>query len=323
MCAQRKRDPALVSSAPTLAVVDRAAHPHRIWLGYGLLVSVVAQYWTGVLQRLRAEVDVFARLVEHMGERGRMNELALTRLLESFVPSRIGVGTGVLFDSHDRQGPQTDVVLFDRANQPAIMAQTTQVLFPIEVATACVEVKTTLTSDAVKDCLDKRERLHALEPLEGDGAPPGPPPFVVLSYDAGFASPQAAIDSFARSPDHLPELLCVLEVGLIAGRADLLPGAEGQWGCGVALAQEDDGAGGWKLVEIGPEHERVEVAGQLVPVVEHDGNVHAADPGRALLLFAEALARIAAERSGAPVPVLSRYLTDRVRDLAWLTPPDA
>ncbi len=276
----------------------------------------------GVLQRLRAEVDVFARLVQHMGERGRMNELALTQLLESFVPSRIGVGTGVLFDSHDEQGPQTDVVLFDRANQPAVMAQTTQVLFPIEVATACVEVKTTLTSSAVKDCLDKRARLHKLEPLEGEGASAGHPPFVVLSYDAGFQSAQAAIDSFGRVPEQLPELLCILEVGLVAGRGDLIgPGAPAEWACGLALSQEDDGAGGWKLVDVEPKHERVEVAGQLVAVVEHDGQVHAADPGRALLLFAEALARLAAERSGAPAPVLSRYLTARVRDLALLSPP--
>src|SRR5262249_34866679 len=94
-------------------------------------VSIVEQYWAGVLQRLRPEIDVFAKLVQHMGERGRLNELALSRLLESFVADRIGVGTGILFDSHDRQGPQTDVVLFDRANQPAVMAQSTQVLFPV------------------------------------------------------------------------------------------------------------------------------------------------------------------------------------------------
>ncbi|MBJ7329155.1 MAG: hypothetical protein JHC95_04605 [Solirubrobacteraceae bacterium] len=287
-------------------------------------MSVIAQYWSGVLQRLRAEVDVFARLVEHMGERGRMNELALARLLESFVPLRIGVGTGVLFDHRDEQGPQTDVVLFDRANQPAVMAQTTQVLFPIEVATACVEVKTTLGSGDISDCLSKRERLHALTPLAGDGAPAGHPPFVVLSYDSGLASAQATIDSFGRDADHLPDLLCVLDVGLVAGRSDLLrPECESEWACGLALAQEDDGGDGWKLVEADGTQERVEVGGQLAAVVEHEGGIYAADPGRALLLFAEALARLAAERSLAPAPVLTRYLTERVRELVWLTPPTA
>jgi hypothetical protein len=286
-------------------------------------MSVVEQYWAGVLQQLRAEVDVFAKLVHHMCERGRMNELALSRLLERFVPERIGVGTGVLFDRSDRQSPQTDVVLFDRANQPAVMAQTTQVMFPLEVATACVEVKTTLTSDNILDCLEKRRRLHVLEPLDADGVPPGHPPFVVLSYDAGLSSAQATIDSFARDREHLPDLLCVLDVGLVGGRDVLTEGRDGGWTCGLALAQvTDDGARGHYL-PTDPKRERVEVEGQMVAVVDHDGGHYAADPGRALLLFADALARMVAERALAPAPVLSHCLTDRVRALAALTSPNA
>src|SRR5689334_7168010 len=103
-------------------------------------MSALEAYWTGVLQRLRAEVDIFSRLVNHMGERGRMNELALAALLEGFVPDRTGVGTGLLIDSLDYQGPQTDVILFDQANQPAVMAQSTQVLFPVEVVQATIAV---------------------------------------------------------------------------------------------------------------------------------------------------------------------------------------
>lgn len=284
-------------------------------------MSVVEQYWSGVIQRLRAEVDVFAQVVEHMGERGRMNELALARLLESFVPDRIGVGTGVLFDTSDKQSPQTDVVLFDRANQPAIMAQTTQVLFPIEVAAACVEVKTTLTSGDISDCLRKRQRLHELQPLDEEGVPPSHPPFVVLSYNAGLASPQATIDSFGRDTDHLPDLLCVLDVGLVGGRADLFGGDAQDWACGLALAQATGEDGSWSLIEADPQEERVEVQGQLVAVVDHDGGHFAADPGRALLLFAEGLARLAAERALAPAPVLTHYLTERVRALTPLDRP--
>ncbi|MGK2938487.1 MAG: DUF6602 domain-containing protein [Solirubrobacteraceae bacterium] len=284
-------------------------------------MSVVEQYWGGVLQRLRAEVDVFARVVEHMGERGRMNELALSRLLESFVADRIGVGTGVLFDTADKQGPQTDVLLFDRANQPAIMAQTTQVLFPLEVATACVEVKTTLTSGDIKDCYRKRSRLHELQPIDADGVPSGHPPFVVLSYNAGLGSPQATVDSFGRDPAHLPDLLCVLDVGLVGGRADLFGGEPDKWACGLTLAQETADDGRWSYLDADPEKEHVEVGGQLVGVVDHGGGHYAADPGRALLLFAEALARLAAERALAPAPVLSYYLTDRMRALVQLDPP--
>lgn len=279
-------------------------------------MSIVEQYWGGVLQRLRAEVDVFARLVQHMGERGRMNELALARLLESFVPDRIGVGTGVLFDAADSQSAQTDVVLFDRANQPAIMAQTTQVLFPVEVVTACVEVKTTLTSGDVEDCIKKRKRLYELAPAKASAS--RHPPFVVLAYDASFASAQAVIDSFARDIDHLPDLLCVLDVGLIGGRHPPIAEASKPWRSGLALSCSPEGDG---YLEVDPMMERVEVDGRMVAVVDHNGGHFAADPGRALLLFADALAQMSADHIDAPSPILSAYLSDRMRDLAILGSP--
>lgn len=40
-------------------------------------MPIVEQYWTGVLQRLDAEVAVFSKLVTHEGERGRENEAAI------------------------------------------------------------------------------------------------------------------------------------------------------------------------------------------------------------------------------------------------------
>ena len=45
-------------------------------------MSTIQEYWAGVLQRLEAEVSIFARLVLHHGERGRGNEAALGRVLE-------------------------------------------------------------------------------------------------------------------------------------------------------------------------------------------------------------------------------------------------
>jgi len=279
-------------------------------------MSVVEQYWGGVLQRLRAEVDVFARLVEHVGERGRMNELALASLLESFVPSRIGVGTGVLIDSHDKQSRQTDVVLYDVGGQPSVMAQTTQVLFPIEVSLASVEVKTTLTSAAVADALKKKKALHALNPVDAAGLPHGHPPFVVLAYDSGL-SPTGIVESLNREPDQLPDLICVLEIGLVGGRADVLGAPGDGWTAGLALTQEDTEEG-WQWVEADPGAERVDQGGRLVAVVEHGEGTFAADPGRALLLFADALSRLVAERLEMSRPVLSYYLDDKARALAPL-----
>lgn len=277
-------------------------------------MSALEAYWTGVLQRLRAEVDIFSRLVNHMGERGRMNELALATLLEGFVPDRTGVGTGLLIDSLDYQGPQTDVILFDQANQPAVMAQTTQVLFPVEVVQATIEVKTSLNKSDIDDCIDKNRRLQKLKPVDGFG---GLPPFVVLAYNAGL-SPSGISKAFSSCPKQAPDLLCVLDLGLIGGKPGVLDPSHQHWTAGLALAHTEGENGEWRLAEADPTHEREEHQGHSAAVVAHNDRTYVADAGRALLLFSDALARLVATRSSGTAPAFSHYLTERTRSLEVL-----
>jgi hypothetical protein len=277
-------------------------------------MSALEAYWAGVLQRLRAEVDVFARLVNHMGERGRMNELALAHLLESFVPESTGVGTGLLIDSLDYQGPQTDVILFDQANQPAVMAQTTQVLFPVEVVQATIEVKTKLSSSDISDCIEKNERQQKLKPVDGFGEIP---PFVVLAYNAGV-SPQTIARRFEERPSQAPDLLCVLDLGFVGGKPGVISATHNDWTAGLALAHEENEKGEWHLLKADPTQEREEYRGHSAAVVSYGNQTRVVDAGRALLLFADALARLVAIRSSGHPPAFSHYLTERTRRLELL-----
>src|SRR4051794_13121380 len=126
-------------------------------------MSVVQDYWDGVLQRLRAEVGVFSRLIRHRGEQGRENEAAFARLLTSFVPQRLGVGTGLLIDSKGGSSRQLDIVLFERSDEPAVLAQTNQLLYPVESVVACIEVKTRLSTSEIDDCAAKGASVRMLQ----------------------------------------------------------------------------------------------------------------------------------------------------------------
>jgi hypothetical protein len=88
------------------------------------MADVVRTYWAGALRRLQAEVDGLSRVVGHAGERGRENEVALVRLLSSLIPRRFGTGSGILIDSHDRQSPQVDVVIYESTMEATLFAQT-------------------------------------------------------------------------------------------------------------------------------------------------------------------------------------------------------
>ncbi|MBE2320403.1 hypothetical protein DVA67_030855 [Solirubrobacter sp. CPCC 204708] len=275
-------------------------------------MSIVERYWAGVLQRLRAEVEVLSELVRHAGERGRANELALARILEAFLPSRWQVGSGLLIDSHGRYSAQMDIVIQERSDEPAIFAQATELLYPVETVVASIEVKTTLsTPDVTKDFREKKAKLAELEPVTGTR-----PLFALLAYDCEPSPKTLAGHLRSHESTDAPDLACVLNLCMLAGTATVF--ASEEYTVGNCLLQERDAAGAWTGAYIEAEKGEKEraVGGMIYPVVRHsDGKRYLGDPGRTLLLFVEALVRAGAEARGASAPTLSAYLSDDARAL--------
>ena len=208
-------------------------------------ISIVEQYWGGVARRLQAEVDVFNRLIGHAGEQGRENETALITLLENLPPSRVGVRTGIVIDSSSRRSRQSDVVLFDPTLQPTVMAQVNQMIFPVEVVSAVVEVKTTLTAADLEEFSTKKGALRALQ-ANNSALPPA---FCLFAYHA-WASPQTVGQHImTMAPDDRPDVFCIVPPGIV-GWKSLLPDGEYQLGFvplherGTATGSGDQKSGG-------------------------------------------------------------------------------
>lgn len=281
-------------------------------------MPVVEEYWAGVVRRLQTEVDVFARLVQHHGEQGRENEAALARLLEAFVPRRLGVGTGMVIDRFDRYARQADIVLFEQVDEPAVLAQTTQLIYPVENVRASIEVKTRLRSDDVRDCLRKCASLQELQPADGSSRPL----FVLLAYETQIA-PESIHRKFTAAPDdERPDLYCVLEPGVVGGRRGALRGTDASFSSGLAFVRSRaEGGRRTGPLEVVPDEnmgESMLVDGQPHPIFTSDGKRHLGEPARALLLFVEALARLLAEQQKRPLPVVSHYLGNHTADLVWI-----
>ncbi len=279
-------------------------------------VPVVEEYWSGVLRRLQAEVDVFSRLIGHSGERGRENELAFARILESLVPRRYGVGTGLLLDSKDQQSRQLDVVIYDHAFEPTVLAQTTQLLHPIENVRACFEVKTRLDADSIRDAGLKKASVLSLRPASG-----GYPLFGLLAY-AATAHPKTVAANLAQlDSNERPDLVCVLESGIVGGRSRVLQGVDGEHEFTVGLAALHERRGKQRLdgryaTPAEGDAEATSVDGVLYPVARDASNERVlAEPARCLLLFCEALLRDLAQRSGNKAPAITFYLSQTARQL--------
>ncbi len=273
-------------------------------------MSVILEYWRGVAQRLTAEVDVFAALVKHHGERGRENEAALERLLSALVPRRFALGTGMVIDREDTYSKQVDLLVYDQSDEPQLLAQTTQLLFPVENVRAVVEVKSRLRTEDLRDCAEKKRALVDLRPAPTRGTSAVLPPFLVLAYDSAMSPEALSSRLHALGVDARPDLLCVLHGSVVAGTGEMLGRNGEEFTVGLALAHQDEPGvvGQWRAC---PSPSPVASRSYL-------GQDYEQDPGRALLLFVEALLRALARQDDKPVPAISHYLDDVARDLAVL-----
>jgi hypothetical protein len=284
------------------------------------LSKVVEEYWSGVARRLQEEVDTFNKLIGHAGEQGRENELSLVRLIENLLPSTVGVGSGMVIDSHGKYSKQMDILIYDVSSQPSVMAQTNQVIFPVECVLMAIEVKTTLTEDELKDCVAKKKSLTALTP----GNKKESPRLAVMAYHADGMAPTVTKNILAHPEADRPELICVVEPGIIAGSKKLVYRDDGAgFAVGVAGLHELDSAGqrisGEFRKPLDAEREaHVLRAGSSYPVARlgmrrQDRVI--GEPGRALLIFCAAMMDMLADVSSLSDSVINYYLQDPAREL--------
>lgn len=256
-------------------------------------LSAVEEYWNGVTQRLQVETDVFNRLVGHRGEMGRANELSLAQLLQSLLPNSVGIGTGVVIDSEGGRSAQSDVIVYDTALQPQILAQSTQLLFPIETVLAVIEVKTTVDDGAIQDSGQKGEKLRALRDSRDGELKPA---YGLFGYRCGGAAATTAKSLMQLTSNGQPDLACVVRPGLFGTRSPT-----GLRMSHVPLHKRDGEqrvSQQWTRPAESKGHTTA-IGGSVYPVSRFQPNASTRvvfEPGRALLLFCNALLEVLAER---------------------------
>ncbi len=274
----------------------------------------VEEYWSGVTRRLQEEVETLNGLIAHHGEKGRENELSLTRLMTSLLPRSVGVGSGLLIDAAGNSSRQLDLLIQDVINQPALLAQTTQVLYPVEGVHLAVEVKTTLDPEELADCRLKQQSVAALQP-SGSAERPA---FAVLAYSMQGTPRTMARKTLDIPETERPDLLCVLSPGLLAAANQVVPNQGGHT-YSVALlplhALDAQGArqtGDWQRPHPGETGAYTLRQGRRYPLTR-TGNKEKdrilGDPGRALLLFCNAVLQLLASRQVIPSSVMSADLS--------------
>jgi len=280
----------------------------------GVDMNIVESYWSAASRRLQEEVDTFNALIGHAGEQGKENEQSLVRLMERLLPRSLGIGTGIIIDSDGRRSKQMDIILYDAINQPTVLAQTSQTIFPVECTFLALEVKTTLDEDELTDCAEKKASITKLVPQGGRTSPH----FCVLSYHAQASTlPTAArhikgIDIGGRA-----DLLCIVYSAILAGNKSAFPDLdEGKYRIGLMpLHQFDEEknriSDTWDIPttdEKGSYVLREGVRYQVTRTGRKNDQRIVAEPGRALLNFCALLLDMLARDGAIPQAFLTHYL---------------
>lgn len=99
----------------------------------------------------------------HQGEKGKNKELVLAEFLRKYLPPRFTVDTGQVVSCDGTKSTQTDIIIHDRMNTPAIFVGGASVLVPIETTYAVISVKTTLNKGELADAVKQIESVRRLK----------------------------------------------------------------------------------------------------------------------------------------------------------------
>jgi hypothetical protein len=103
-----------------------------------------------------------ARLMPHYGERGRIAEEIIKKVLARTLPKRFSIGTGVIFSADGQVSAQTDIVIYDNFHNSPLLSEFGSCVFPVETVYATVEVKSVLDKRELRRSIDAIMRLRTV-----------------------------------------------------------------------------------------------------------------------------------------------------------------
>lgn len=247
----------------------------------------------------------------HNGESGRENEASLAEIIRRLLPPTVGVGSGVVIDSSGARSQQTDIIVYDQATQPNVLAQTSQVLFPVETVKLAIEIKTTVTTGELDDAVAKKNSIQKLHSA-GEGQTV---PFAFFGYRCSSAPGSVTSHIAAMNAANAPDLTCIMHPGIYGTawpdrRVGIVPlhriDASGDPISRSWVEPDDLSQSAYRLgSSLYP----------VTPLTAYSKNKVVGNPGRALLLFCSDLLRTLSQLQSVSSDWLEHYISPLAREI--------
>lgn len=291
------------------------------------------QYYRGIVQQLRAEVDSINSLFKHQGIKGNGNETALRDLLTKFIPKRYGIGTGIVIDRHGNQSRQCDIIIYDKQLYPSILSLTSVHFFPVDIVYAVIEVKTTLKSDSAKEARENIASVRLLDFVKDHFAGteahngslnfmsymPSPPLGFVFAYNSDTLQFETFKNWFIPDNQNIslsPTMIGCLDQGLLVFQDSTNhniwthPDAEAQLKGWMFFVEDNSGTPGTPI-KLDQPQETFESNCSVYPVKKQGEMYIPIDQGRVLLFFLTFLHEIISRKQINPaISFINEYLAD-------------
>ena len=170
--------------------------------------------------------------VRHSPTKGTVRENDLRKFLsEGRLPSKYGLGSGeVVGRVRDETSRQCDIIIYDKLNGVALLADENTQIFPIDCVYGIIEVKSSLSKPEFLDALEKIKLFKMMSPTGSTAqglargwtiTQPRPKPFgMVFAYSLSGNSLDSLLANLkdweeGNSPTLWPNYVCVLGEGVI------------------------------------------------------------------------------------------------------------
>jgi hypothetical protein len=196
----------------------------------------VRNYFKTASANMRNAFNLTAEAHHNKGK-GDNREEIISESLKQVLPNRYNLAHGEVVTSQNEHSHEMDVAIIDSSHCPALLLEHGHSLIPIETVYGGIEVKSTLTSDELKDAYEKIKHLKAIAPpasftlkVGSSGwstQVPAPLPVgVVVAFKAGrsleaIADQARKLDAELPGIKYRPDLIVILDEGIIGPRSRL------------------------------------------------------------------------------------------------------
>jgi len=145
--------------------------------------TLIQKYATSVVRDFVERANDLKDL-KHRLTKGELKELFVSRVLNTFLTSQFGIGSGIVINKNNKQSYQTDIIIYDNRILPPFIREQNIGVYPAESVIATVEIKTKLNLQGL--CNAEKAATHLVENVFGNVAYGFTPLCAVFGFDGSI-----------------------------------------------------------------------------------------------------------------------------------------